>query len=227
MRTRSPRRPRSPPRPACGRQTIACAPRLAATAGVALDAYGDPIVASKLPGHASTPEWLRRTEHAYLCATATGQERLRPLFVTLIDQIVGHVYAEAARTGRPVEPALLIVLDEAANIAPLPRLDQLAATGAGQGIQLVTVVQDLAQIEQRWGRKADTIVNNHRAKLFGSGISCEKTLGYLTRLLGDEALSQRSVTRGEHGRKQHHRRYDVPPARPGRSAAARRPGQRC
>ena len=74
-------------------------------------------------------------------------------------------------------------------------------TAAGQGIQLVTVVQDLAQIEHRWGRKADTIVNNHRAKLFGPGISCEKTLGYLTRILGDEAVPQRSVTRGERGRK--------------------------
>jgi len=118
---------------------------LGATAGVALDAYGDPTVAETSWRADITPQWLLDgTNTVYLCATATAQERLRPLFVTLIDQIVAHVYEAAARAGAPIDPPLLVVLDEAANIAPLPRLDQLAATGAGQGLQLVTVVQDLA-----------------------------------------------------------------------------------
>jgi type IV secretion system protein VirD4 len=175
---------------------------LVSTLGVALDAYGDPDVVSSSHESELTPDWLLGGSNtAFLCATATGQERLRPLFVTLIDQVVSHVYDQAARTGKPIDPPLLLVLDEAANIAPLPRLDQLAATGAGQGIQLVTVIQDLAQVETRWGAKAGTIVNNHRAKLFGPGISCEKTLSYLTRVLGDEAIAQRSTTRGESGRR--------------------------
>lgn len=175
---------------------------LAATAGIALNAYGDPTVSAQVAGPVIDPGWLLSGSNTtYLCATATGQERLRPLFVALLDEIIDHVYAVAASTGKPIDPPLLIVLDEAANIAPLPRVDQLAATGAGQGIQLVTVVQDLAQLEQRWGKKSDTIVNNHRAKLFGPGIACEKTLGYLARILGDEAIDQRSVTRGEQGRR--------------------------
>ena len=58
-----------------------------------------------------------------------------------------------------------------ANIAPLPNLDGLASTAAGQGVQLVTVVQDLAQMRARWGDRAATIVNNHRAKIVGPGIS--------------------------------------------------------
>jgi type IV secretory pathway TraG/TraD family ATPase VirD4 len=41
---------------------------------------------------------------------------------------------------------LLVVLDEAAHIAPLPELDGLAATCASHGIQLVTVWQDLAHV---------------------------------------------------------------------------------
>jgi type IV secretion system protein VirD4 len=175
---------------------------LMATAAVALDAYGDPVVAEASVRFDITPEWLLSGPNTvFLCATATAQERLAPLFVTLVDEVVAHVYAKAARTGRPLESPLLVVLDEAANIAPLPRLDQLAATGAGQGLQLVTVVQDLAQVEARWGRKADTILNNHRAKLFGTGLSCERTLTYLTRVLGDQTLTQRSATRGETGRR--------------------------
>jgi type IV secretion system protein VirD4 len=175
---------------------------ISSTVGVVLDAYGDPAVAASGRDAEITPRWLLEGDHTvFLCATATGQERLRPLFVTLIDQVVAEVYDRAARTGRPIDPPLLIVLDEAANIAPLPRLDQLASTGAGQGIQLVTVVQDLAQIETRWRGKAQTIVNNHRAKLFGSAISCEKTLSYVTRVLGEQAVAQLSHTRGEAGRK--------------------------
>jgi hypothetical protein len=64
-----------------------------------------------------------------------------------------------------------VVLDEAANIAPLRDLDTLASTAAGQGIQLVSVFQDLAQISARYGERAATVVNNHRAKVLLSGIS--------------------------------------------------------
>ncbi len=121
---------------------------------------------------------------------------------TLIREIVARglrprrQHGRADRSGR-----CLLVLDEAPNIAPLPDLDQIASTGAGQGIQLVTVVQDLAQVHARWGAKADTIVNNHRAKLFGPGLSCEKTLDYVSRVLGDRELRQVSRTSGEHGRR--------------------------
>ncbi len=58
------------------------------------------------------------------------------------------------------------MLDEAANIAPVRDLDTLASTGAGLGVQLVTVCQDLAQLAARYGpERARTIANNHRAKL--------------------------------------------------------------
>jgi type IV secretion system protein VirD4 len=92
------------------------------------------------------------------------------------------------------------VLDEAANLTPLPDLAQLAATGRGQGLQLVTVLQDLQQAEQRWPRQAETILNNHRAKLLGTGLADTRTLQYTSRLLGDQSLAQTSTTHGEHGR---------------------------
>lgn len=173
------------------------------TASLALDAYNDPAVASCSTRADVTAAWLldHPANTLYLCAPADEQGRLRPLFITLIREIVGEVYARAARTGKPIEPALLIVLDEAPNIAPLPNLDQLASTGAGQGLQLVTIVQDLAQVHARWGATADSIVNNHRAKLFGSGLSCAKTLDYVARVLGDQELRQISSTSGEQGRR--------------------------
>jgi type IV secretion system protein VirD4 len=173
------------------------------TASLALEAYNDPAVLARAQRAELTPAWLLdgRSNTAFLCSPIDEQARLRPLFATLVREVVGEVYAMAARTGGPLDPPLLLVLDEAANIAPLSELDQIASTGAGQGLQLVTVFQDLAQVHERWGAKADTIVNNHRAKLFGPGVSCARTLDYLRRILGDAELVQRSQTSAERGRR--------------------------
>ena len=46
--------------------------------------------------------------------------------------------ADRRGQARPLDPPLLVVLDEAANIAPLAELDGLAATCAGHGVQLLT-----------------------------------------------------------------------------------------
>jgi type IV secretion system protein VirD4 len=132
----------------------------------------------------------------YLCAPAHDQRRLTPLFVSVVRQIVEHVYDRVTLTHRPLDPPLLLVLDEAANIAPLADLDALAATAAGHGVQLVTIWHDLAQITARYGPRATTVVNNHRAKLFLSGISDPSTLDYASHLIGDEEVLLPATTQG-------------------------------
>jgi type IV secretion system protein VirD4 len=135
----------------------------------------------------------------YLCAPAHDQRRLTPLFVSVVRQIVEHVYDRVTLTHCPLDPPLLIVLDEAANIAPLSDLDALASTAAGHGVQLVTIWHDLAQITARYGPRATTVVNNHRAKLFLSGISDPSTLDYASHLIGDEEILLPATTSGGSG----------------------------
>jgi type IV secretion system protein VirD4 len=135
----------------------------------------------------------------YLCAPAHDQRRLTPLYVSVIRQIIERVYDQVAATRRPLDPPLLVVLDEAANIAPLHDLDALASTAAGHGIQLVTIWHDLAQITARFGPRATTVVNNHRAKLFLSGISDPSTLDYASHLIGEEELLVPATTHGGQG----------------------------
>jgi type IV secretion system protein VirD4 len=106
------------------------------------------------------------------------------------------VYDQVTRTRLPLDPPLLVVLDEAANIAPLSDLDALASTAAGHSIQLVTIWHDLAQISARYGARASTVVNNHRAKLFLSGISDPSTLEYASHLIGDEEVVLPTTTTG-------------------------------
>jgi type IV secretion system protein VirD4 len=135
----------------------------------------------------------------YLCAPAHDQRRLRGFFTALTQQVLAEAFARATRSGRPLDPPLLVVLDEAAHIAPLVELDGLAATCASHGIQLVTVWQDLAQVRARYGARAPTVLNNHRAKLFLPGIADPDTLEYASQLIGDEERVQPSVTRDQHG----------------------------
>jgi len=132
----------------------------------------------------------------YLCAPAHDQRRLTPLFASVIRQIIEHVYDQVTLSRRPLDPPLLVVLDEAANIAPLSDLDALASTAAGHGIQLVTIWHDLAQINSRYGTRAATVANNHRAKLFLSGISDPSTLDYASHLIGEEEALLSTLTVG-------------------------------
>ncbi len=122
----------------------------------------------------------------YLCAPAHDQRRLRSLFSALTKQVLETAFSAAARRGAPLDPPLLVVLDEAANITPLAELDSLAATCAGHGIQLVTVWQDLSQISARYGPRAPTVLNNHRARLFLPGIADPATLDHASHLVGEE-----------------------------------------
>ena len=113
------------------------------TAETIIGAFTDPRVLDASSGADYTPAELLdgRSNTLYLCAPAHEQERLRTVFAAMISELVSVVYEISAQTGKPIDPPLLIVLDEAANTAPTPDLDVIASTGAGQGIQLVTVFQ--------------------------------------------------------------------------------------
>lgn len=172
-----------------------------ATTGTVLTAYSDPdVLRSALSSGLRADRLLDGGRHtAYLCAPAHEQRRLQPLFSTLVQEIVAAAYERAA--AGPLDPPLLLVLDECANIAPLRDLATLAATGAGQGIQLVSVFQDMAQIIAVYGRdRAPTIVTNHRAKVILSGSADSTTFDYVAKLLGDEEVRQIAATVGEGSR---------------------------
>ncbi len=172
------------------------------TVETVLSAFADPgVLTSALMPDLRAERLLDGGFHtAYICAPAHEQRRLQPLFATLVQEIVACAYDRATETGRPLDPPLLLVLDECANIAPLRDLATLASTGAGQGIQLVSIFQDMAQINAVYGRdRAPTIVSNHRAKVILSGIADAQTLDYVGRLLGDEEVRQLSSTSGTAG----------------------------
>ena len=163
------------------------------TVSTALDPWQEPAIAAATIGdsHISASWLLGGPNTLYLISPADDQRRLRGLFAALVADIVAGAFERSAKSGKPIEPALLLALDEAANIAPLPNLDEIASTGPGQGVQLLTVLQNVSQAADRWGRdRAETIVANHRARLFCSGIGDRATLDYLRQTLGEEEIAR-------------------------------------
>lgn len=157
--------------------------------------YADPTVAAAGERcDVDLADWLSGPNTIYVVATADEQTRLRPVFTTLVQQAVRLAYSTANRNGGALEHPCLVLLDEAGNIAPLKDLPTYAATARSHGISMVTVWQDLAQIRAIYGHQASTVLNNHRAKIFGNGIADGDTLDYVSRLVGDHRLTERNFS---------------------------------
>jgi type IV secretion system protein VirD4 len=171
------------------------------TAEMILAAFADERVQQETEAADYTPARLLDggMNTLYLCAPLHEQERLLPVFSTIVQELVAFVYERAA-SGGPLDPSLLLLLDEAANTAPFPGLDAVASTGVGQGLQLLSIFQDMTQLATVYGRRWPTIVNNHRGKWFGVGISDPETLSYISRVTGVAEFEQRSRNTGEKGR---------------------------
>jgi type IV secretion system protein VirD4 len=175
---------------------------LYATAEEVLHVYANQRVAAFTDGHSLDLDYFLSGEHTiYLYAPAHQQRLLRPIFETVTQQVVAAAQEKAARSpDGMLSPRLGLFLDEAGNCAALSELDVLATTARGQGIQLVTVWHDKSQLEARYGPKAATILNNHRAKLFLSGLADLSALELGARLIGDRQTLERARSMGSDGR---------------------------
>ncbi len=132
----------------------------------------------------------------YVVAAGHDQEALRPVILALLTAI----YETAIVKGRaaPLDPRLLIVLDEAANIAPVRNLAAWLSQCGDHGIVIATIWQSLAQIDQRYGRPArDAICAASTAQLFIPPLTDPTSTGYLSELLGEEPVG---VVSGAAGR---------------------------
>ena len=169
---------------------------VATTLETVLAPFEDPTVAAATTAADIEPSrLLDGCNSLYLCGPSHEQHRVQGLFAALVSSVVAAAVSRANQSGKALDPPLLVVLDEVANIAPIRDLDGLASTGAALGVQLVTVCQDLSQLGARYGsERARTIANNHRAKLILSGVSDLCTLDLVSGLAGEQAVREETVT---------------------------------
>lgn len=181
-----------------------------ATSRNLMRAWIDPVVGEACDGCDIDLDWLCSGNNTlYVCAPLVDQGRLAPVLDGLITDLVNQAYDRYLRSTELLDPALLIVLDEAGN-TPLAKLPQWASTIAGLGVQLVTVWQSKAQLDETYRRQADTILTNHLTKLFYAGLSDQSSVEYASRLLGDEFVAA-LLDEDRHGRRGRDDRRSVTP----------------
>jgi hypothetical protein len=114
------------------------------------------------------PDWLWKGEAnntLYVSSPAHQQADVIPVSPGLVEDVLDSAYEVAAANGGQLHQRLLVVIDEAANIAPPRELPCYASTCASHAIQLLNVWQDVAQIRERFGCSAETVVNNHTTEV--------------------------------------------------------------
>lgn len=145
----------------------------------------------------SVEEFLSGPNTIYVVAPGTEQAKVAGLNVALVMKIWRTMSAIESRGGRLPDPPLLFLFDEMANICPLPDFDQLISTCRGLNIRIMSIWQDLSQVEERYGEnKAGTILNNHRCSIVLPGMKDKKTADHFATLAGTKKVAQVSRSHG-------------------------------
>jgi type IV secretory pathway TraG/TraD family ATPase VirD4 len=171
-----------------------------ATAQALLRAYRFGRVVRSARSCEITPDRLLDEDATlYLIGDAKASKLLRPIFLALLSEVVDRAYERATLAGGRLERPLLLCLDEAGNVAPLPNLAEIASTAPSHNIQLVSIFHDLQQARSRYARQAETVVNSHRGRMLLPGVADLETLRYFAGLVGEEEARDFTRTSGPGG----------------------------
>ncbi|MCF7552246.1 type IV secretory system conjugative DNA transfer family protein [Pseudonocardia sp. WMMC193] len=120
----------------------------------------------------------------------------------LVCALTGHIAREARRLaarkpGGRLDPPLLLALDEAALISPVP-LESWTADMGGRGVAIVAAFQSRAQLISRWGETGAAIILNNTASVMVFGGTRDRDdLDYWSALAGER--DEPVATTDEHG----------------------------
>lgn len=129
-----------------------------------------------------------------------GAGAAAPLVAALTDATLGATIAHAEAAGGRIDPPVLAVLDEAANICKIADLPQLYSHLGGRGIIPITIIQNLAQGQGVWGERGMAALwSAATIKLIGAGLDDARHAEDISRLIGDHEVAVTSVNRDHHG----------------------------
>ncbi len=139
--------------------------------------------------------FLEESGTLWMLGSESHQRQAAGVCTALASAIIEAARARARTQGGRLRPPLLLALDEAVNVAPVPRLEQLLSTGGGSGIQTLVVLQSMAAARHAWGKEmGDALLDFNNAKVVLGGLSDAQDLQDLSTLLGqrDEVVMQSS-----------------------------------
>ena len=160
------------------------------------------VMASATASRFDPGAFVRSEGTLYLCTPRQSPERIASLFVGILMSVVTAAYALNDEGGYLAPERMLgLFLDELPNVVPVEDLPSLASQGAGRGVLLMSIVQDLSQLRARYGTdRANSILNNHGCKVVLPGVGDPETGDIVSRLVGRGEFTDIQVSRTDDGR---------------------------
>ncbi|MEY9961797.1 type IV secretory system conjugative DNA transfer family protein [Streptacidiphilus sp. MAP5-52] len=123
------------------------------------------------------------------------------LIAAAADSVMRTAVVEAERAGGRLDPPLLAILDEAANVCKIGDLPDLYSHLGSRGVIPITILQSYRQGQKVWGEAGmDAMWSAATIKLVGSGIDDADFADKLSRLVGDHDVETLSHSTSESGR---------------------------
>lgn len=146
-------------------------------------------------------EFVRSTDTLAIIADDNDPTDVTALVPVLVDAVfqAAKMAARRSESGR-VSPPLRAVLDEVANICPLPEFPKMLSDLRGYGVQIIYGLQGRAQTRKTWGPEgSQMIVDNSFAQLILGGIKDAEQLEDLSKLTGMVEVRGLSTQVRDHG----------------------------
>ncbi|MFH9038187.1 type IV secretory system conjugative DNA transfer family protein [Streptomyces sp. NPDC017966] len=122
------------------------------------------------------------------------------LIAACADSVMRAATAQAERAGGRLDPPMLAILDEAANVCKISDLPDLYSHLGSRGILPITILQSYRQGQKVWGDAGmDAMWSASTVKVIGSGIDDPDFADKLSRLIGDHDVETRSTSHSESG----------------------------
>ncbi|TCB89435.1 conjugal transfer protein TraG [Micromonospora zingiberis] len=129
-----------------------------------------------------------------------GAGAAAPLVAALTDAVFRTAVVHAEAAGGRIDPPVLAVLDEAANICKINDLPQLYSHLGGRGVIPITIIQNIAQGQGVWGERGMTALwSAATVKLIGAGLDDARHAEDISRLIGDHDVATTSINRDGNG----------------------------
>jgi type IV secretory pathway TraG/TraD family ATPase VirD4 len=144
------------------------------------------------------PARLVRTRETLYMLSKDGAGGAAPLVAALADRVMREAVRAAERDGGRLDPPMVVVLDEAANVCRIADLPELYSHLGSRGVLPVTILQSYRQGTRVWGDHGmDALWSAATCKLLGAGLDDAKLVEDVSRLVGDHDVAVRSISRGD------------------------------
>ncbi|MFI7102732.1 type IV secretory system conjugative DNA transfer family protein [Streptomyces sp. NPDC050161] len=123
------------------------------------------------------------------------------LIAACADSVMRAATAQAERAGGRLDPPMLAILDEAANVCKISDLPDLYSHLGSRGIIPITILQSYRQGQRVWGDAGmDSLWSASTIKVIGSGIDDPDFADKLSRLIGDHDVETTSTSHSDSGK---------------------------